>query len=289
MINVRLKVRRAVLEDQLQIANLGAVDSNSHRHLDWRSALDWLGDPNYWVLEENGDVSAALACPEEPPRVAWIRFFGYLPHLSAPEAWSALWTFARREIFTTCKDTQVAAIIVKPWFQRLLLSGGFHVKQNIVLLQLAHERIRMFPVPPHLHIRPMQTGDLLRVAEMDLDAFGLFWHNTLDSLTRAHAQSANATVAENDAGELIGYQLSTGNPLGAHLARLGVSPAAQGLGVGTALVSDLIRRLGGLQISRLSVNTQDDNSASLALYQKIGFVPTGEQFPVLVHPWEGSD
>ena len=284
MINVRLRVRRAVLEDQLQIANLGMLESNTHRHLDWRSALDWLGVPNYWVLEENGSISAALACPEEPPQVAWIRFFGYLQHLSSPEAWSALWSFAGREMFSSPKNTQVAAIIVKPWFQKLLLSSGFVIKQNIVLLQLAHKNIRMFPVPPQIRIRDMQAEDLPSVAKMDLDAFGLFWHNTLDSLSRAHSQAVNATVAENDAGVLVGYQLSTGNPLGAHLARLGVSPEAQGLGVGTALVSDLVQRLGGLQLSRLSVNTQDDNSASLALYHKIGFVPTGEQFPVLVYP-----
>ena len=281
MINVRLRVRRAVLEDHLQIANLGIYESNTHRHLDWRSALDWLGVPNYWVLDEDGRITAALACPEEPTQIAWIRFFGYAPHLSAPEAWSALWTFARNEIFPANQNTQIAAIIVKLWFQRLLLSSGFSIKQNIVLLQLAHEKIRLFSTPPHYRIRTMQAEDLPIIAKIDLDAFGPFWHNTLDSLSRARSQSAHATVAEDDSG-VVAYQLSTGNPLGAHLARLGVSPEAQGKGVGTALVSDLIQRLGGFQLIRLSVNTQDDNAASLSLYKKMGFVPTGEIFPVLV-------
>ncbi|MBI5353537.1 MAG: GNAT family N-acetyltransferase [Chloroflexi bacterium] len=281
MINVHLKVRRAVLEDHLQVANLGTVESNTHRHLDWRSALDWLGADNYWVLEESGAITAALACPEEPTQMAWIRFFGYAPHLSAPEAWSALWSVARSEIFPANQNTQVAAIIVKPWFQRLLLSSGFELKQNIVLMQLAHEKIKTFSPPAHLSIRPMRAEDLPIIAKIDSDAFGPFWHNTLDSLSRARSQSTHATVAEDDSG-VVGYQLSTGNPLGAHLARLGVSPEAQGKGVGTALVNDLIHRLGGIQLSRLSVNTQDDNAASLSLYKKMGFVPTGEHFPVLV-------
>ena len=283
MINVSLKVRRAVPEDHLQIANLGMVEANTHRHLDWRSPLDWLGAPNYWVLEEDGRITAALACPEEPPQVAWIRLFGCHPHLSGPEAWSALWTVACDEILLANKNTQIAVIILKQWFQKILLSSGFELKQNIVLLQLAHENIKPFITPPQIRIRPIQAADLPAMAKIDLEAFGPFWHNTLDTLSRARAQALNATVAEDDSG-LIGYQLSTGNPLGAHLARLGVRPEAQGRGVGTALVSDLIQRLGGIQLGRLSVNTQSDNAASLSLYKKMGFVQTGEHFPVLVYP-----
>jgi ribosomal protein S18 acetylase RimI-like enzyme len=285
MINVSLKVRRAVLEDHLQIANLGAYEGNTHRHLDWRSPLDWLGSPNYWVLEEDGHITAALACPEEPPQVAWIRLFGHQPNLSGPEAWSALWAVARDEILRANKDTQVAVIIVKQWFQKILFSSGFELKQNIVLLQLAHENIKTFATPPQIRIRSMRQADLPAIAKVDLEAFGPFWHNTLDTLSRAYSQAVNATVAEDDSG-VIGYQLSTGNPLGAHLARLGVSPETQGKGVGTALVNDLIQRLGGKQFGRLSVNTQADNVASLSLYKKMGFVQTGEHFPVLVYPAE---
>jgi ribosomal-protein-alanine N-acetyltransferase len=128
----------------------------------------------------------------------------------------------------------------------------------------------------------MQEADLFAVTKLDNDAFGNFWHNTFDSLQRAYAQAFCARVAENDSG-LVGYQISTGNPFGAHLARLGVRPEAQGRGVGRALVDDLLLFLTANQIDKLSVNTQSDNTASLSLYQKIGFVRTGEYFPVLVH------
>jgi len=283
MINVGLNVRRAVPEDRLQVANLGMYEGNTHRHLDWRSPFDWLGSPNYWVLEEDGRITAALSCPEEPPQVAWIRLFGYLPHLSGPEAWSTLWSVASEEILSANKNTQIAAIIVKQWFQKILISSGFELKQNIVLLQLAHENIRSFNTPSQFRIRPMLEADLPTIAQVDLEAFGPFWHNTLDTLSRACLQAVNATVAEDDSG-VIGYQLSTGNPLGAHLARLGVRPEAQGRGVGTALINDLIQKLGGTELGRLSVNTQADNAASLSLYKKMGFVQTGEYFPVLVYP-----
>jgi ribosomal protein S18 acetylase RimI-like enzyme len=129
----------------------------------------------------------------------------------------------------------------------------------------------------------MQDADMPAVAQVDLAAFGQFWHNTESALQSARLQCAIATVAEDDSG-VIGYQLSTKNPLGAHLARLGVKPEAQGRGVGSVLVSHLIQSLGISRLDRLSVNTQEDNAASLALYKKIGFVRTGEHFPVFVYP-----
>jgi ribosomal-protein-alanine N-acetyltransferase len=181
------------------------------------------------------------------------------------------------------KQTYVSAIVVKHWFQSLLVSSGFELKQNIVLLELKHEDLRSFPVPHGIQIRPMQDADMPAIARVDLAAFGQFWHNTENVLQRARLQCASATVAEDDTG-VIGYQLSTKNPLGAHLARLGVRPESQGRGVGTALVSQLIQSFDATQLSRLSVNTQADNIASLSLYKKMGFVRTGDQFPVFVFP-----
>jgi [ribosomal protein S18]-alanine N-acetyltransferase len=283
MINVGMQVRRATAQDHDQIANLTLYENNNHRHLDWHSPLEWIGSPNYWVLEKDGSIVAALACPEDPPHVAWIRFFGYDRDFPGYQAWSSLWVAAYNEIKCAKTHTTVAAIVVKQWFQTFLLSSGFEIKQNIILLELKSDDIRLFPIPQGIRIRPMQDTDIPIVVKVDLDAFGQFWHNTADALQLAYSQCANATIAEDDSG-VIGYQLSTKNPLGAHLARLGVRPDAQGRGVGSALVSDLIQSLGASRISRLSVNTQADNAASLSLYKRMGFIFTGEHFPVLVYP-----
>jgi ribosomal-protein-alanine N-acetyltransferase len=88
-----------------------------------------------------------------------------------------------------------------------------------------------------------------------------------------------ATVAEAD-GQILGYQLSTRNPLGAHLARLAVRPEMQGRGLGRALIADLIQQAERHGMYHLTVNTQSDNLSSLALYKKIGFSETGERYPV---------
>jgi ribosomal protein S18 acetylase RimI-like enzyme len=281
MINVSLQVRRAVPEDHAQIASLNSHEATIHRHLDWRSPLDWLGSPNYWVLEDGNRISAAFSCPEDPPNIAWIRLFGYLPHLSGPEAWQALWNICLSEMARSSR-TQVASIVVKQWFQTLLLSSGFQPKQDIVLLELKSENYKSFTMPGEIIIRPMQDEDMQAVSQLDLDAFGSFWHNSYDSMKRAYALAVYASVAVDVSG-VIGYQLSTGNPFGAHLARLAVRPQAQGRGIGAALVSDLVHKLDNNHLARLSVNTQADNAASLSLYKKLGFTRTGEHFPVLVY------
>ncbi|MFN8380949.1 MAG: N-acetyltransferase [Anaerolineales bacterium] len=270
------------MEDYNQIANLIFYEANTHRHLDWRSALEWIGTQNYWVLEDNGRIIAALACPEDPQQIAWIRLFSYHQDMSSSETWSVLWDVACHEILSINPNVQITAIVTKQWFQNILISSGFKLKQNIVILQLNLKNAAYLPEPQGIKIRPMLEEDLPAVTELDLTAFGGFWHNTFASLHRAHSQSFCARVAENESG-MVGYQISTGNPFGAHLARLGVRPEAQGRGIGRALVDDLNHYLIANQINKLSVNTQSDNEASLSLYQKIGFVRTGEYFPVLVY------
>lgn len=282
MINLHLRIRRAVVGDHRQISTHAFQESNTHRHLDWRPALEWLGDRNFWVLEDRGSVAAALACPEDPQDMAWIRIFTFSPHLSGPEAWSALWEFACADIHDANPYADTAAIVTKNWFQSILLDSGFEHRLSIVMLELNIRNYFPRKAAQGVVIRPMRESDLDEVVQVDREAFGPFWHNSADAIRRARNQSVWSTVAEDGNG-VIGYQISTGNPFGAHLARLGVRVEAQGRGVGSALVHDLVQNSGALGTGRLSVNTQDDNIASLLLYQKLGFARTGESYPVLVY------
>jgi len=76
----------------------------------------------------------------------------------------------------------------------------------------------------HFPIRAMMPYDLPAVAEVDASAFDHLWKNTLPALEQAYPQSVIATVAEME-GKTIGYQISTRNPNGVHLARLQYDPA----------------------------------------------------------------
>ena len=278
-------VRQADVNDRQQLSNLVFFESRLHRHLDWRSPLEWLGDPFYWALEDAGHISAALACPTEARGIAWVRLFVYAGRWTAENAWSLLWSTAQLEIARQ-GGARVAAIAIQPWFQDVLAGSGFDNPQHIVMLEW-----RSQPSPPRqpngIRIRRMTEADLPHVERTDAASFDPLWHNPLDTLRRALGQTMYATVAESDRG-IIGYQLSTGGGQRAHLARLAVHPAVQGKGAGRALLNDLFNYLTSSGISRLSVNTQSDNSVSLRLYQRMGFVQTGEQYPVYTFDVDSS-
>jgi ribosomal protein S18 acetylase RimI-like enzyme len=280
MVNLNLSLRRAILNDQGRIANLIYFESHVHRHLDWRSPLDWLGQPEYWVLEQGNTLTGVLACPADPPGVAWIRLFAYANNISGREAWQSLWQVARQAVVE--EQSQIAAAItLQPWFGELLQESGFSEIHKIVILehdlqnQLADKPQTRFPM------RAMTEQDLPEVAALDAAAFQPIWRNTQSSLQMAFFQAGLATVME-DHGKIIGYQISTRSSFSIHLARLAIDPEYQGNGLAFALVHDLIEYARQKNTSRITVNTQEDNRSSLSLYKKLGFRLTGEQYPVYV-------
>ncbi len=277
-VGVDVQVRPALLTDQRQVANLMHFSLHIHRHLDWRNPLDWIGSPPFYVLENQGQLSAALACPPDPPLIAWVRLFVNSGGVSLEESWQALWGAARADLASKGRFT-AAAIVLQEWYHDLLLTSGFATCQSIVMLERDGQLTVGSSLPAGFSIRPMRQNDLPAVAAVDAAAFDPLWQNSLPALERAYPQVVLAAVAEAEE-RVIGYQLSTRNPLGAHLARLAVRPEMQGRGVGYALVADLIRQAGRHGITHLTVNTQSDNAASLVLYKRVGFRETGERYPV---------
>ena len=276
-------VRHADISDHQQLSNLIFYETRLHRHLDWRTPLDWLGDPFFWALEEGGRITAALACPFETEHVAWIRLFVHAAAWNAGNAWDLLWHTASEDISRArgANGAIVGAIVMQPWFQSVLSASGFENRQGIVMLEW-----RGFASQPWgkmevdgIRVRRMNEADLPAVVQTDAASFEPLWHNPLPTLHNAFAQTLIGTVAEGDGG-IMGYQLTTGHGQRAHLARLAVHPRLQGRGIGRLLLTDLLARLSGHGIGRLSVNTQSDNLASLRLYERMGFVRTGEHFPV---------
>jgi len=280
MVNIQLVTRIANPSDRIQIANLMYFEPHVHRHLDWRAPLDWLGATEYWVLEQSGTVTAALACPPDPEGVVWLRLFAHSTSVPLVEAWTTLWDTAKTAL--QGRDLTAAAITISDWFAPLLADSGFAGQQQIVVLEQNSFPFQERPIPADIQIRPMSEADLPAITAVDHAGFDRLWRNSLATLRLGFSQVGFATVAQRN-NEIVGYQISTRNSFGVHLARLAVLPQQQRHSIGYYLVQDLLNkaRLGGLY--RLTVNTQNDNQASLALYQKMGFVLTGERYSVFTY------
>lgn len=287
MIGLNFQVRPAGLQDRQTISNLIFSQNHAHRHLDWHPPLDWLGSPYFWLIEEDGRALAALACPPDPPGIAWVRLFTFGGRLSALEAWDALWNLARADIARR-GGAQVAVIAMHGWMRDLMARADFERLSSVVMLEWRGRPALPPSLPAGASLRPMAETDLPAVEQIDADAFDPLWRVSLDTLRRALSQAVYAAVIES-AGRPLGYQLSTGNPDGAHLARLAVRKEAQGIGLGSALVADLVARMRRRGARLVTVNTQQNNRASLALYQKFGFVHTGEEHPVFCRRVNSGD
>ena len=275
------EVRHAGLADREQISNLIFLETHVHKHLDWKAPLEWLGCAPFMVLEKGKRLSSALACPPDPASIAWLRLFVYASHLNGFAAWRLLWPAALQQLEAQGSLT-AAAIATQRWLDPILLENGFRLVDHIVLLEMNSRNAHLSHTSPDCVIRPMQLEDLPRVVDVDAAAFDPLWRNSLEGLTYAFRQAAYASVAE-DRTDLIGYQLSTGGAFGTHLARLAVLPRVQRRGLGAALVGDLIGHIPADREPRLTVNTQSSNTASHALYARLGFRRTGELFPVYAY------
>lgn len=271
--------------DRNQLAHLIHFGTYVHRHLDWKPPLEWIGQRPFYVAESNQRVTAALACPAAPPGIAWIRVFVCSTRISYHYAWDQLWPQALEDLKADGGTSLAAAIPLQKWFRELLAENGFEHNHNIVSLAWdpEPEKLSKLPTPKPFHIRQMTEADLDTIFDIDSTSFSPLWQNASDSIHLAFQQAVYASVVM-DGEALLGYQITTQTPYGAHLGRLATNKQYQNRGVGYALVHDLVSRLSSQKIPRISVNTQDNNQVSQGLYHKAGFVETNEAYPVFLFP-----
>lgn len=254
-----------------------------HRHLDWRDSLEWLGRDPFFLLEENGELQAVLACPPEPEEVAWVRLFAVGMHITPDRAWRKLFERALETLRGIKPAPVITTLALRDWYEELLKRNGFRHYQDIVVFIYDTAPPLAPQLDPEFKLREMQVKDLHDVAAIDHQAFEPIWRLSTDDLLFAAKKSSFCTVVERN-GEIIAYQMSSTSGMYAHLARLAVRPDLQGRRLGFCLVQNLLDHfLNKENIWGVTLNTQSNNSASIKLYQNTGFRETGERFPVFTY------
>ena len=278
-----LTVRLAGKSDYSLLANAIRAAQYGHRHLDWRDTLDWLGCQPFLILERNKEVVAILSCPADSTQIAWIRSFVIVTGLLKPlDCWKILFSEALK-MNEVKPPIAYVALGLQDWFDDVVLKYNFHLHQRIVILEWNGFLPQKHDLPQDCLLREMNRADLPEVQWVDEKAFDPIWQNSMSDLELAFTQSPYAAVIECQQ-RVIGYQICTSTSFGAHLARLAVLPESQRKHLGYALVQDLQAHYKRLGTGMLTVNTQNNNHASLALYRKMGFFQTGESFPVFIYP-----
>jgi len=280
--NKRLNYKQITRADWEDVARFIHSDAPVHRHLGWRSPLDWLDHQPFLGAVRGRKLVGVLACPPNEDYITWLRLLAVAKNDDTRQVWELLWPAARRALRDEGDVSGVSVLAMHTWIRDLLESGGFQHTYDVVVMEWGAERAVYPEREGGVKIRPMGAGDIQAVYSVDRAAFDPLWRNSQQGLRVAHDVSRIATVAEKE-GKIVGYQISTADSLGGHLARLAVQPGHQGQGVGTALVADVLRQFEKQGLVRVSVNTQEDNVASLRLYEKFGFELKEESFPVYQH------
>jgi ribosomal-protein-alanine N-acetyltransferase len=274
---LRIAVRPAGRGDRRLIEALLAAARWRHQHLDWEDSLDLLHRQPFLLALDSGGLRACLACPEDPPGVAWLRLFAVHRDHGASGPWELLWEEARRILGV--RTGTAAALTQQSWMRTLLEGSGFHETNAVLFLE------RRGPPPKSIRsgnvkVRPLRPDDLEDVLAIDQRAFTPLWQHSRSALEAALALADVSTVAVDANSRPVGFALGTFSALGGHLARLAVEPAHQRRGIGAVLTVDSLRRFHERGVPTVSVNTQADNHRGRALYDKLGFRETGQAFPV---------
>ena len=94
-----------------------------------------------------------------------------------------------------------------------------------------------------------------------------FWNELAETDTRYY-------VVALVAGEVVGYAGLAVVGAEAHVLTIGVTGSAQGRGIGTLLLRDLLATAGGRTVF---LDVRVDNDVAQRLYQRHGFVPVGRR------------
>jgi ribosomal-protein-alanine N-acetyltransferase len=273
-------IRKISGSDRNLIGSFLTNAAHKHFHLDWFSVYDILDEQPFLLAMDESSPLAVLACPPDPPQVAWIRLFAVKAEAREVQLWSALWERARESAIHLGASC-ATALATREWFGDLLRGANFDTSNEVLFMEWTDQTPEIdLHRANELGIRTMRREDLVQVKAVDHAAFDPVWSLSLRSLTAAHSLASLATVVEVE-GQIVAYQISTASALGAHLARLAVLPELQGHGYGRALVQHVLRVHLRRGIGRVSVNTQADNLQSQRLYHSLGFQETGLRYPLL--------
>ena len=222
------------------------------------------------------------------PSTAWISGFGVswsesrrhltildmlLDHLSDP-----LHTRGARFLYYSGND------MTQDWLHDILLARAFEQYRSL----FSYDKFD-YGVPsqgnPSVRLRPVDFlradgGDMAALLAIEAACFEELWCYDEAAFTMIAATHPYFVVAELD-GRIVGYQFNALDGDAGYFIRIAVHPSAGGHGVGTRLLAEAMRFFARAHVTRIMLNTQDDNARAHRLYEQFGFIRLSQRGFVL--------
>ena len=141
-------------------------------------------------------------------------------------------------------------------------------------------------LPPRTVLRPMRWWDIPAVLVLEHSAFpedawsvGMFWSELAEVGTRhyliAEESGTDPAHPDREGPRIIGYAGLLAGLGEAEVQTIAVDPAREGGGLGTALLTELLREAARRQCDDVVLEVRADNPRAQKLYRRFGFVQVG--------------
>jgi ribosomal-protein-alanine N-acetyltransferase len=161
---------------------------------------------------------------------------------------------------------------------RLYQEMSFSALEEVICYERPH--VQVDAIARRLDVRAVQDADLPALAALEQAAFPWLWWETAATFHQTDQKPDTWVLVAHLGSELVGYLIVTVRGSWGHLNRIGVHPSRQGQGWGRELLTVAIAEMARRGASTVGLNTQSDNVHSQHLYEKFGFVRTGESFKI---------
>ena len=116
-----------------------------------------------------------------------------------------------------------------------------------------------------------KASDMAALLSIEAACFEDLWRYDADGFADVAATHPYFVVVEY-AGKVVGYQFNAVDSDYGYLVRIAVHPVASGKGIGIRLMTEAIRFFQRERVTRIMLNSQDDNTHAHHLYEWFGFV-----------------
>ena len=129
---------------------------------------------------------------------------------------------------------------------------------------------------PHVRVRPASLDDSQAVLTVDRSAFEEFWQLN-PAIVRQEIRRARWSLVTESGGQIVGYVTAHKQGKKAYISRIGVLPTYQRRGIASRLMVEMLRQVSRGRLPEVQLNTQETNTESRQLYEKLGFRYQGIQ------------
>ena len=163
------------------------------------------------------------------------------------------------------------------WLQPILLNYGFlphrrlyaYDKLDYSIPSLGNQQVIIRPV--QITNQPDQASDIPELLAIEKVCFEDLWRYDTTTFNDIATTHPYFVVAELN-GQVVGYQFNTVDEESGYLVRIAVHPSGNHQGIGTRLMAEAIRFFQEVQVTRIMLNTQEDNNHAHRLYEWFDFI-----------------